>query len=507
MKYLRILLLLVAVAAAAACHEDKGTYDYTAIPEVRVASALPADTTIMRGQRLTLTPELKVLLANPDGTPGEADFNPDDYTYAWTAYRRYKGTISPVTLATTQNLDTTIFLPTNADPYHVIYAVTEKATGVAHEFIFTLKVSGGRFASGWLYLTEDDDATVDLMVRGTETTTGDVVLAKEVLANSGFPYRGNGAKFVYYHTQSSITPMIIIGTGEATGYIDKENFEWTETRLARNLMATPLPVSYTFEKIITIDIVHWIDSYGNISPMAPGSLLIFSPINILPPSVTGVGYDTVTVAPFVAGTSSSSTGKLVYDTQNKRMMAYKAISAALYSNSYLQTVTPANRLENHQLYFMQAYDNSRSAVIAKNLDNGKYYHYVYVSATLQDNPEEILNGQLLDQARLFECSYTNGFFYTVIGNKLYAFRSNGDGTGSLGEVRVTNRSVTFDEITCLTRYTGIESVRPHVLLATYAGSTGSGKIYHLRPDPTEPLDVTIEEEITGLDRVKSISRF
>jgi hypothetical protein len=507
MKYFKILPLLVA-GALGACYEDKGSYDYTAIPEVQLENAIE-DASIMRGQHLTRTPDLKTLLKETDRSTADATFNPDDYTYRWTAYRRTKGEMPPVELATTQDLDTNIYLPIHPEPYRVVYSVTSKATNVSREFMFNITITAGRFASAWLYLTEEDDGTVDLMVRGTENQTNETVLEDGVLERSGFPYRGGGAKFVYYYTANGITPRIIVGTGEATGYIDKDNFEWNDTRMARFMMALPAAENYTFDKIVWLADaapIHWLDSYGNIRPMGASAGIIYPFYNVLPPGMTGAGYDTVRMAPFVAGSSNFSVGQLVYDTKNKKMMTYKGSASALTMSPDI--LPPANQLQNHEIYHMQFYASSRSSVVAKNLSDGKYYRYIYSGAVLQTGAEEITNGHLLDQARYFECDQPNGFFYTIIDNKLYAFRTNMNGTGTLREVRVTNRSnVTFDEVTYMGRYWAITSTRPYVMLATYAGSKGSGKLYYLLPDPTEPLDVTIENEITGLNRVKDVSRF
>jgi hypothetical protein len=509
MKYLRISLVLTLAAIAAACYKDKGHYHYSPVPRLQLARALP-DTSVTRGQHLTLTPVIEVALvdADPDDTGKTATFNPDDYTYSWKAHGKNVGTTPTVEVSTTLALDTTISLLASAEPYFMTYTVKEKATGVAHEFTFNLAVLGGRFSSAWLYLTEEDDATVDLMVRGVEAATGKVILDRGVLARSGFPYRGKGAKFIHCHYfNKTDPPRIFIGTGEATGYIDRDAFEWDNRKLTRFMMTTPGTRDHVFEKIVQRDVVHWIDTDGNIFPMAPGVPVIYPTINILPPSVTGAGYDTITLAPFVAGTNSA---RLVYDTKNKRMMLYKAMRAMLYYNHGLQMVPPGNRLADHRVYYMRHCSSVRSIVIARDLASGKYYRYLYSFANLQPNPEEILNGSLLEQARGFECDFTNGFLYTVIGGKLHAFRSNANGTGTLQEVRVTNRpGFTLDEITYLGREKDNDPVRPthDLIVATHAGTRGSGKVLHLRPNPTEPLDLTIEVEVTGLDRVKGVTNF
>ncbi|MDR2131650.1 MAG: hypothetical protein LBP56_10905 [Odoribacteraceae bacterium] len=491
MKYTYLLPLLLLVA----CFEDKGNYAYEPPVEIRLADNSLRDTAILRGQHLTLRPGPRLVVEG-----NEVAINPGDYTHAWRAYRRNLNDMTPVTLAETPDLDTTVFLPTRTEPYRVVYSITSKASGVERSFAFNLTVTS-RFSSAWLYLTEADDGTAELMVRGTETATGATVLEGGVLERSGFPYRGGGAKFVYWYLNSQ---SIIVGTGEATGYLDRSNFEWNDTRLVRFMMALPAPVDHTFEKAVSLGPTHWFDSRGNLLPMSPTVGVIYAPVNILPPAVTGTGkYDTVQVAPHVAGTTSS---QLFHDTKNKRVMVYKSTAANL--KTYLEMLPPADRLANHRVFFMQALTNSRSVVIAKNLADGKYYRYTYSGVTLQANPEEITNGQLLEGARHMECDQPNGFFYVVSGNKLHAFRTNDDGTGELREVTITNRpGLALDEITYLGRYTLIASTAPHVILATYAGTPGSGKVYHLKANPTEPLELSVENEITGLDRVKSISRF
>ncbi|MDR0766085.1 MAG: hypothetical protein LBF09_03995 [Odoribacteraceae bacterium] len=498
MKHLHVFILLLA-GTVTACYEDKGHYDYSPVLEVDLVSPI-RDTAITRGQHLTIVPDLK--LFELDSDKEGSSLNPDEYTYEWKAYRKNINDMSPVLLATTRDLDTTVYLSTQTEPYRVIYSVTRKSTGVTRGFRFNLSVTS-RFSSAWLYLTEEDDGSVELIVRGTEVATNETVLEKGVLERSGFPYRGGGAKFVYWYSNFS---RIIIGTGEATGYIDRVNFEWNDTKLVRYMMSMPQPVDYTFEKVILTSAMHWIDSRGNILAMIPSIGVISPPYNILPPSVTGTSvYDTVQVAPFVAGVTNSSTGQLVYDTKNKKMMAYKGMQSALKAN--LEAISFANQLPNHRIFHMQTYTGSLSAVIAQNLDNGKYYRYVYSAVTLQANPEEILNGQLLEQADYMECDYLNGFFYMASGNKIFAFRTNNNGTGELREVTVSDAPGAFDEITYMGRYTSIESTREMIMIATYAGTEGSGKVFYLKPDPTEPLSMSVETTISGLDRVKSISRF
>ncbi|MDR1414491.1 MAG: hypothetical protein LBI96_01660 [Odoribacteraceae bacterium] len=509
MKNLKITLSLLVAITAAACYQDKGNYDYRPIPEVRLTTPL-RDTTISRGQRLTLHPELKILLVNADTTTPAATFNPDNYTYSWKAYDRIITEMTPVELSVTPVLDTNIYLPVNTNPYKIIFAVTEKTTSVTREFMFNLKIQAGRYQNAWLYLTEEDDGTVDLIVRGTEAATGDIIQENGVLARSGFPHRGKGAKFIYWYTANYITPCIIIGTGEATGYIDKENFEWKEGNLvARTMMAVPQPVDYTFEKIVYYGgLLHWFDSRGSILPMAPTTGIMYPPYTILPPALTGAGYDTLRLAPFLAGATSTTgtNGQLVYDTKNPKMYLYKGSSAAIKTT--LDALPPENQLPGHQILHMQYYTSSRTSIAAKKLDDGKYYRYLYAGSVLQPNPEEITNGQLLEQADYFECDNPNGFLYAVINNKLHAYRTNMDGTGAIREVTITNRpGIVFDPVSYLGRFTTITSTSSYIMLATYAGTKGSGKIYYLKPDPTEPLNLTIEEEITGLDRVKSLSRF
>ncbi|MDR2414489.1 MAG: hypothetical protein LBD64_05850 [Odoribacteraceae bacterium] len=507
MKHIHAFILLLA-GIASACYEDKGTYDYSPILETALASPIH-DTIITRGQHLTIVPDLKLLeLGNEDQY---SELDPGDYSYEWRAYGKNLNDMSSVLLATTRALDTTIYLSTRTEPYRVVYSVTRESTGITRKFQFQLTVTS-RYSTGWLYLTEEDDGTAELIVMGTETATNEIVFERDVIERSGFPYRGGGAKFVYWYSNFS---RIIIGTGEATGYIDRVNFEWNDTKLVRYMMSMPLPVDHTFEKILfpsASSAMHWVDSRGNIMPMQATVGVMYPSYNILPPAVTGTNkYDTVQVAPFVAGAASSSTGQLVYDTKNKRMMRYTGMQSALKTN--LETVAVANQLPNHQIFYMQVYNVSPtpSVVIAKNLADGKYYRYVYSAITLQANPEEILNGQLLEQAKYMECDYVHGFFYMAIGNKLYVFRTNNDGTGELKEVSIVpadaSAAITLDEVTYMGRYTTITATREQILVGTYAGTKGSGKIYHLKPTSTEPTVMTAEQIIGSLDRVKSVSRF
>lgn len=512
-KYIHWLLVSLLMGILYSCFEDKGNYDYSYAPEVIMKKDHGLrDTVIKRGQRLTIIPDLQMLLTKEGEHKDTVDFDDERFKYEWRVYGHTINDYDSL-LSTARNLDTIIDLPlTTSAPYRIIYSVIDKKTEVSWNFKFNLSVQN-RYENAWLFLVENDDRTVDLTLYGKELgniSENPWVWEEGVLSRSGFPYLGGGAKFVYYKSNTS---SIYVGTGEAAGWITKNEMEWKDNYLVRYQMASMKPVDYTFENIcLGGNVYYFIGTAGDIFAMGTSNV-IMEAINILPPSVTGTGqYETVQLAPFVAVI-------LEFDETHNRML-YADISAGNPTGT-CQLLTGEDALTNHKLYFMQDYNNMSLCmnVIAQNLNDGKFYKYVYA----YDKPPyiiettEITNGSLLEETagalertKQYVCDYANGTFYMTDGNKIYCLRNN-----TLEEVNIQDPDNLlggtfngFDEVTLLTRYTSIEETRKYIMVATYnTGTAKSGKVYFLEPNSTEPLDLTVREYFEGLDRVKSISRF
>lgn len=516
--HIQWLLIFLFTGCLTSCFEDKGNYDYSYAPEVIMPeNAGLRDTVIKRGQRLTIIPNLQMLLTEDGEHKDTVDFDEERFAYEWHVYGRLITSYDSV-LATTRNLDTIIDLPlTTGDPYRVIYSVIDKNTDVAWNFKFNLSVQN-RYENAWLFLVEDDNQMVDLTLYGKELDNASEdpwVWEEGVLSRSGFPYLGGGAKFVYYKSNTS---LIYVGTGEATGWITKNELEWSDRYLVRYQMASMQPVDYTFEGIEQASAWLFMGTAGDIYPMGNDGL-IMEAINILPPSASGTGhYETIKLAPFVGGYTTSAY-KLVFDETNKRMM-YTRVSGGNAQGTASQ-LTGEAAIPNHKLYFLQSYDGGLyNTVIAKNLSNEKFYKYVYDPYTSPISiieTTEITNGNLLEETegilertKQYVCDYFHGTFYTTDGNKIYCLRNN-----TLQEVNIQDpdnllggQFNDFDPVCLLTRYTLIESTRGCIIVATYnTGTEKSGKVYFLEPNATEPLNLTVRDYFEGLDRVKSISRF
>lgn len=498
------------------CFEDKGNYDYNYAPEVIVQGneGQLRDTIVKRGQRLTIIPDLQMLITNDGEHKDTVAFESERFEYLWRVYGRLTTDYNGI-LATTRNLDTIIDLPLSNNPYQVIYSVTDKETNVAWNFKFNLRVEN-RYENAWLFLVEDDNQMVDLTLYGKEVdneSENPWVWEEGVLSRSGFPYLGGGAKFVYYKSNTS---SIYVGTGEATGWIPKNELEWTDRYLVRLQMASMQPIDYTFEGIEHASTWNFIGTAGDIYPMG-NTGVIMEAVNILPPSVSGTGqYETVKLAPFVGGLKLV---KLLFDETNNRMMYCNISTGNPTGNARLLPETAA--ISNHKLYFMQIYSSGNATVITKNLNDGKFYKYIYdtyaspTPAIIETT--EITNGNLLEETegilertKQYVCEYTNGTFYMTDGNKVYCLRNN-----TLEEVTVLDPDNLlgetfngFDPVCLMTRYTDIESTRGYIMVATYnTGTAKSGKVYFLEPNSTEPLQLTVRDYYKDMDRVKSISRF
>ena len=493
------------------CYDDKGNYDYDWAPEVvlEAGNSGLGDLVVKRGQRLTIKPNLKLLLGAEGTERDTVEFRPEDYTYQWVAYQRVLSA-GTVELATTQNLDTIIDLPLLTEPYRIQYTVRGKETGVNYSFSFNLRVET-RYESAWLFLTENNEGIADLTLYGKEvgnTSENPWVYEHQVLERSGFPYRGGGANFVYYNSFNN-NNYLMVGTGEGSGWVGKNDLDWKETQMLRYLMAMPKELDYTFEKIVQNGVWFFIGSDGSIYPMG-NTVMMMDACNNLPPSVTGADqYQNVKLAPFIGGSNSQN---LLYDETNEVMLIFKGNAGNLSGNP-MYALTENLKLRNHKLFFMEFYGVSLTNVYAKNKADNKYYRYTYDTydrdETKLGDPFEITNGELLEQGEQFVCDYVNGFFYMSIGDKLYVLRGH-----ELREVTikdpdgvVTGGFQGLENISLLTRYTGIQSTRPYIMVATYGGTENSGKIYFLEPNSIESSELTVRTYFEGLEKVKSISYF
>ncbi len=512
MKRFKILSLLVLLMTGGlySCFEDKGNYNYTWVPDVTIESGEGgfSDKTIKRGQHLTIEPKLRLLQKLTDGSYDTMAFDEGQFTYRWTAYQ--SSLLKPVTeLATTRNLDTAINLPLITDPYTVVYTVTQKNSGVSYNFTFSLKVEV-RWEYAWMFLVEDEEGMADLTLYGKEVgiEKDTSIYETNVLKNSGFPYCGGGAKFVYYYEPKR---QVFVGTGGGCGWLNRDDgLMWSDKQMMRYRMVDLKSINYTFDNIVrtdNMDMWHFVASDGWHYPL-DGNDIVLSPYNILPPTVTGKSdYDTVRMSPYIGGRGGKI---LVFNEDDKMMMRYNGTRANYIAGKYAVTLPVEDRIANHQLYFMQIYGTDNTVVLAKNLEDNKYYSYIYDKTPKKINTREIINGELIGQATFFECDYVKGFCYMVVGNKLYALEND-----EFKEVYIVNSDGLpdgafngFEGVTALTRYTDINSTRAYIMLATYAdGEAQSGKVYFLEPNPTKPSELTIRVIHEKLGRVKSISRF
>ena len=520
-NYIRLFFTGMLIFLLYACFEDKGNYDYEYVQEVELLEKQGGfkDTVISRGQRLAIVPNLQLLLKEGDKVKDTVEFESERYQYEWKAGQYFISSGYTI-LGTSRNLDTVINLPIQNDPYLIIYTVTNKESKVSRSFTFNLRVAN-RYETAWLFLTENDDQMADITIYGKEignTSENPWVYEDHILERSGFPYRGGGAKFVYYHKTIAkpVKEFIYVGTGESAGWIDKSTLNWDDKKMVcwQMLDVEHNSVDFTFEHIVdNKGFLHFIASNGSIFPMG-SSPFIYSAYNVLPPDVTGGKYETVKLAPMVA--CCGNFHSFVYDETNKRMLYYEMISQNIKNNATLLKEDKF-ALKNHQIYWMQGYKEKLRNVIAKNLNDQKFYLYPYdYSASTEEafEPVEIENGHLLeesagmlDRTKQYVLDYQGGNFYFAYGDKLYVLRNN-----ALEEVTILDPDNVlkddefngFDPICLVTRY----STDSKIIIATYVdGIENSGKVYFLEPESAEPRNLKVRTYHKNMHRVKGVTKF
>lgn len=497
-KGLSYLVFLWALLLAS-CYEDKGNYDYDWVETV-VTRAGIRDTTIERGTRLTMVPELYKIVDKEMGMA--TAINPEDYDFSWIAIG--ETTRKKDTLSLEKDLDTLIFLGTS-ESYWVNYTVTDKKSGVTWLNKFNLKVVK-RLTNGLLFMTEDDDKKVELEIYATDAK-GQKVHEVGVLKRSGFPYSGRGANTVAFISQTGGAKYLWVATGEATGWLALPDFTWDEKQLVRMKMATAESENYTMK------VIQQFSAGGTFMVSAEGNAHFHNTLDIIYPDFTYVNKQPFTAAPYVGGREIAA---ILFDEDRKCfVVSGNSRSAAASSCS---DVAANVAFKGSTLLHMSRAKGDRTVAILKDKD-GVYRKCIFTVSGRDANVKLDLEGEtqvlggsitLAEKADSKVIDWNNSKFYFLQGGKVYNYRDGG-GIEDCREVNIMQdgQKINLDGVVAVMNIPNSMTASGYlnkIFISTWSPEQ-KGTVYVTEPEAAESMNLVVTEVIPVEGKVKSVCRW
>lgn len=220
---IKMFLVLVLTGVMVACYEDKGSYDYVDINEIKVEGLKDKYEAVFKKDVLEIKPEITFTMDNG---------NPDRYAYEWEAmlYTDYN---KSVVIGHERNLS--YFMELLPGSYALYLKIRDKENGMlwVGESQLEVRTETGR---GFLLIGEDEEgyANVDMIAMPKDT-----VVLRGLLDNNGLP-RLKGPRNVW-HTgaaNGAYVPFIKLWvmTDDRSYYVNTSTFQGYETSTFERLV-------------------------------------------------------------------------------------------------------------------------------------------------------------------------------------------------------------------------------------------------------------------------------
>jgi hypothetical protein len=276
-----------------ACSQDKGNYDYVELNEPKVSEL--QDVSVLTFAQLRIDPVLE-----------GGEFPESDYSFQWKVLDNVELT-DPVVISESRVLDYEVTLAPGS--YTLFLVITEKATGLYWQFESQLTVSSS-MSEGWMVLCSDQDrARLDFV----SSVTGEAY--RDVLRDNGMPQMNGPRRIQWLSDKTDESSPYYLLTDEGATRLGKDAFEWKpeydfayEAAVNEKLVPHSIVSSGFGKVIVSGSDAHYCEVMG---------------IHGLYGTAVNKGF---AVAPFVGAnvlaTNVYAAMYLLYDTDNKRFMAY-----------------------------------------------------------------------------------------------------------------------------------------------------------------------------------------
>lgn len=294
----RLTILILTIAAACSCSRDLGNYTYSELTEPEISGI--EDCSVLTFSDLSITPSFR------------EDFDESLYTFQWKAVNM-NGTTEPTEIGTQRNLDYNVALPPGQ--YALYYTVTRKDNGIYWQKEVTLSVNSST-SQGWMVLCSDNSrARLDFV----SDVTGQI--SRDILAAGPMPVMHGPRKIQWLSDKTDASSPYYLLTDEGATRLGKDAFEWKpeydfsyEVAVQEKLIPHSIvpagfgKVTVSSGKAYYCEIMGFDGLYGS-AVNKDFAVSEYVGANMLATQVYAAVY-------------------LLYDTDNKRMMAYCPLLAA-----------------------------------------------------------------------------------------------------------------------------------------------------------------------------------
>lgn len=293
MRNIGYILMAAVLFLISACSMDQGNYEYITLDEPVISGLQDQD--VLTFSRLQMTPQI-------DG----GDFSGQDYDYEWKVLNQNMVS-DPVVISKERDLDYTVELAPGA--YVLYFTITEKETGLYWRNNVNLYVSSS-LSEGWMVLCSDGGrARLDMVSK----VTGQIVT--DVLKENGMPQMQGPRRIQWLSDKTDESSPYYLLTDEGATRLGKDAFEWKpeydfayEAAVNEKLVPHSIVSSGFGKVIVSGSDAHYCEVMG---------------IHGLYGTAVNKGF---AVAPFVGAnvlaTNVYAAMYLLYDTDNRRFMAY-----------------------------------------------------------------------------------------------------------------------------------------------------------------------------------------
>lgn len=506
------LLLFFWIFFGTSCYEDKGNYDYQPANQTSALDGFAKDYKLAVGDILEIIPTIL--------NSGDVLGDTARYDYWWTAQRslhREGENNQQYVIGRGPSLFYQIDLPNiSPDDYLIVFHMKDRKTQIEWTHARTLAITGS-LQEGWLLLSDKGgNAELNMYARKSD---GKVVLVKDLLEKSGFPYLRGPRQITYENNfTSSDGNKIWILTDEATGWLTKTDYQWRDDQLIKYKMVNPVGNNHVNADIKQYQslIVLFDDKsvggfqardYRNLGSIFGGNIAVYNK-----------GEISFKVEPYVGGSYSNPmiNAALLYDSDNQQFVWCPVVGNSTPEESvklsgdtrwkvgkkmiYMQSVVKSGRI-----YALFEDPDVADAVWEYDMEIESRFDPAsmgFVASPVIRGVRKLENASHLRQAKFIVYHMNDAYLYYTHDKTLYT-HYNGD---------ERPLKIYDDEITVLhTQYVGSGETQNmnYLLLGTYkedpeAAQANLGDLYFFSTDASNPINLTQRNKVSGVGKVVDI---
>lgn len=419
------------------CFVDKGNYDYTELPEIKI-EGIPAQIDVLSfADRIIASPKIT------SSTEGEITNNNSNYTFRYRLGQKGMGSmgitngLSNTWLELNPNGEKNLDVPANynAGTYLCWFTVTDKRNNVVNSYFFDVKVSTTTY-EGWLVLCDygaEEKVRLDMI---SVLTSTNIKVITDVA--SGLPVLHHATQVGFHPTSANPGDRVYIFSKEGSYLLDNGTLESNSLQEfnLNNFVTMPgggtekityfTSMSRTSDPSYMLRYSFAFSDAGNVycKDYSSGGAVFEFPINT-PLAAATPQYKVAPFAGFSEVRPANGTKALFYDTTNKRFVGF--------INTNSRILSPINDPQTGKLFsfqtgknmvYMEGTRRSNGLVYAILEDsNGRSIYAINMGGNgfVQEAYYENVNAPGFNQAKYFAFHSQYPLMFYSDGKKVYQY--------------------------------------------------------------------------------------